>query len=168
MPSAVTAAHASSTWVALEHAGIRTWVIGGWGIDALVGRATRDHHDLDVFVLHDGVARLLDLVRSSGTDIHYLWEENRWVDERPTAFVTDLAGVELDVHTIATTDGGIDLLSEHAIELPPDALDAVGTIAGVRVRCATAAAQRIMHTGYELPEHHVRDLEALDRLGLSD
>ena len=35
---------------ALDAAGVRAWVEGGWGIDALVGRSTREHDDLDLAV----------------------------------------------------------------------------------------------------------------------
>ena len=31
----------------LASADIRVWVDGGWGVDALLGRQTRRHHDLD-------------------------------------------------------------------------------------------------------------------------
>ena len=34
----------------LEKAGIRIWLDGGWGVDALVGRETRAHSDLDAAV----------------------------------------------------------------------------------------------------------------------
>ncbi len=33
---------------ALDGVGCRYWLEGGWGIDALVGRPTRPHRDLDV------------------------------------------------------------------------------------------------------------------------
>ncbi len=36
------------TW--LETAGIPIWLDGGWGVDALVGRQTRPHDDLDVVI----------------------------------------------------------------------------------------------------------------------
>src|SRR4051794_21469752 len=32
----------------LEAAGVRCWLAGGWGVDALVGRQTRVHRDLDL------------------------------------------------------------------------------------------------------------------------
>jgi lincosamide nucleotidyltransferase A/C/D/E len=35
---------------ALAHAGCRAWVGGGWGVDALVGRPTRSHRDLDLAI----------------------------------------------------------------------------------------------------------------------
>jgi lincosamide nucleotidyltransferase A/C/D/E len=37
----------------LEAAGISFWLDGGWGVDALVGRETRPHSDLDLVVRLD-------------------------------------------------------------------------------------------------------------------
>jgi lincosamide nucleotidyltransferase A/C/D/E len=34
----------------LAAAGVRVWIGGGWGIDALVGEQTRSHDDLDLAV----------------------------------------------------------------------------------------------------------------------
>ncbi|MGI3781472.1 MAG: nucleotidyltransferase domain-containing protein, partial [Janthinobacterium lividum] len=34
----------------LREVGCRAWVAGGWGVDALVGRQTRPHRDLDLAV----------------------------------------------------------------------------------------------------------------------
>ena len=66
-------------------------------------------------------------------------EESRWVDggaERwPTAFVAaDAEGRELDV---------------HVIDIGPDG------------RCVSRETQLAMHTGYSLPDGHLRDLELL-------
>ena len=33
---------------ALERAGCRFWIAGGWGVDAIVGAWTREHRDLDL------------------------------------------------------------------------------------------------------------------------
>lgn len=34
----------------LRSAGCRVWIGGGWGVDALIGRQTRVHRDLDLAV----------------------------------------------------------------------------------------------------------------------
>src|SRR5215468_1002191 len=34
----------------LEAAQVQTWLDGGWGVDALLGRETRPHDDLDLVV----------------------------------------------------------------------------------------------------------------------
>ncbi len=35
----------------LERQGLSVWLDGGWGVDALAGRQTRPHDDLDVAIL---------------------------------------------------------------------------------------------------------------------
>ncbi len=35
---------------AFETAGLAFWIDGGWGVDALLGRQTRPHSDLDLAV----------------------------------------------------------------------------------------------------------------------
>ncbi len=45
-------------------------------------------------------------------------------------------------------------------------LACVGPIAGMPVRCISGQMQMQCHTGYTLPERHVRDLELL-RAGLA-
>ena len=34
----------------LDAAGVRVWLDGGWGVDALLGEQTRPHKDLDIVV----------------------------------------------------------------------------------------------------------------------
>ena len=157
----VSPERAASTWSMLEEEGIRSWVIGGWGIDALVGKLTRDHHDLDLFVLDEDLRAMLELSESADSSVRYLWSENRWHDGLPTAFVADIARVEVDVHVVALDGDATRVLSAHSIELPVGALSGSGRIAGQQVACATAEAQLVMHTGYDLPEKHLHDLELL-------
>lgn len=37
--------------------GVRVWVDGGWGVDALVGEETREHSDLDLALDRDDLDR---------------------------------------------------------------------------------------------------------------
>src|SRR6266536_3316854 len=41
----------------LERGGVVVWVDGGWGIDALLGRETRPHADLDLVIDRDQLPR---------------------------------------------------------------------------------------------------------------
>ena len=50
----------------LEQAGIPVWLDGGWGIDALLGRETRPHHDLDLIVRVSDVLKVLDVLQPAG------------------------------------------------------------------------------------------------------
>ena len=55
---------------ALDAAGVRHWVAGGWGVDALVGFQTRAHRDLDLTVDADHYDRCL----ASLADLGYIIE----------------------------------------------------------------------------------------------
>ena len=37
---------------AMAAAGVLWWLFGGWGLDARIGRVTRDHHDLEFWIHH--------------------------------------------------------------------------------------------------------------------
>ena len=150
----------------LAERGVRPWVIGGWGVDALIGGPTRIHHDLDVFVDVTELPALLTALPEIGMAIRSVWSENRWIGDEhlPSAFVADGPRGELDVHVVHSGPDGPVPLSASRVSLTRDALDAAGTIAGSPVRCATVEAQHLMHTGYELPEHHRADLERLRAL----
>ncbi len=96
----------------LETNSIPTWIIGGWGIDALLGEQTRRHKDLDILVMVDDVTRLVPLIGSTGYWFAYLWEENQFTHnsqgiETATAFVwRDDAEREIDVHAMRIDELG--------------------------------------------------------------
>jgi len=152
----------------LDH-GIPIWLVGGWGIDALLGEQTRPHKDLDVIMLLDDVVRMRELLGRDGYALQDLWSENRWaVDaqgvEIPTAFVLqDAAGREIDAHAMRLDDqgNGVPAWEGEGFVFTREGLAGVGTIAGVAVRCLSPGMQMACHTGYELPDKQVRDLERL-------
>ena len=154
---------------ALRAAGASAWVIGGWGVDALAGRRTRPHHDLDLFVAADHVDGTVEALARLGFVVRFVWSENRWTERGgrllPSAFVAvDAAGREVDVHTVEVVGRRVSSVSASTVTLPDGALDGVGTVDRVQVPCATAAAQRVMHTGYPLPDRQLADVALLVRL----
>lgn len=159
-----------------EAEGIEAWVMGGWGVDALLGRETREHHDVDLLVEVKGLERFRLQLAGRGYRFAYVWwEEVLWVRdaawrsplEEPTAFVyRNAGGDEVDVHVVRIDDAGaIEMLWRAPYAFTAEGLAGAGTIGGHPVRCLTAELQRRAHTGYELPEHHLRDLQLLDELG---
>src|SRR5256885_1277411 len=85
----------------LDPQGIPYWVMGGWGVDALLHRETRPHKDLDLLVALGDLPPLWNLLGERGFILQYVWRENRWLgeetDRQPTAFVVaDGQGRELD------------------------------------------------------------------------
>lgn len=150
---------------------IQVWLTGGWGIDALLGKQTRPHKDLDVIVLFDDLARLGELLSREGFSLKELWSENCWVSdaqgaETATAFVLhDPDGREIDVHAIRLNDqgNGIPVWDSEGFSFKKQDLAGEGKIAGLAVRCLTPETQVECHTGYELPDQQRGDLELLHK-----
>ncbi|WP_307802858.1 nucleotidyltransferase domain-containing protein [Cellulomonas fengjieae] len=143
---------------AFERAGIDVWVAGGWGIDALVGRQTRDHRDLDVLYRIEDDAPIRAVLTAAG----YVPETDWWpvrVELRGPSYV--------DIHPLAfapdgsATQSGLD---GTTFDYPASAFTR-GTIADRTVACLSAAQQRLFHSGYELREIDRHDLAALDGAG---
>jgi lincosamide nucleotidyltransferase A/C/D/E len=164
-----------SIYQRLLASGIQVWLTGGWGIDALLREQTRPHKDLDVIMLVDDIVRMRELLGRDGYDLKELWSENRWVvdvrgAETATGFVLqDSAGRELDVHAMHLDDRGNGFPAWEAEGLVFERQDLAGDgmIAGFAVRCLAPEMQMVCHTGYELPDAQLRDLELLHtRLGV--
>jgi len=148
---------------ALAAAGVRAWVAGGWGIDALVGEATRPHRDLDLAVPADQEAEAIATLGRLGFGIAD--------DQRPARLVLGTHdGRTVDVHPVAFDADGLGVqqgFDGQVFEYPPDAFGS-GLIEGREVPCLTAAQQVRFHLGYEPLDHDRRDMALLrDRLGIS-
>ena len=157
-----------------EDGGIPVWLMGGWGVDALVGRQTRPHHDIDLLVRATDLERLRVRLIQLGFDFRYVWDDEvRWVRdhawksplEQPTAFVYgDAEGREVDVHVfLEADDGSVEVLWNAPYDFSGEGWEGRGVIEGYEVRCLSREIQRRAHTGYTLPRHHVQDLQLLDQ-----
>ena len=165
----VGAEDAISIYQSLSYHGIQTWLVGGWGIDALLREQTRPHKDLDIIILVDDVVPMQDLLGRDGYALKELWSENAWVvdskgAEIPTAFVLhDAEGREVDAHAMYLDEqgNGIPAWECEGLVLSKDDLGGEGRIAGVAVRCISAERQVRAHTGYDLPSEQSREVELL-------
>lgn len=165
----MTAEDAIGIYQRLVNHDIQIWLVGGWGIDALLGEQTRPHKDLDIIMLVDDVGRMRELLSHDGYQFGYLWEENlHTVDARgvetATAFVLqDAEGREIDAHAVRldAEGNGIPAWDAEGRILKRQDLAGEGVIAGVTVPCFTAEMQMACHTGYELPDKQAHDLERL-------
>jgi lincosamide nucleotidyltransferase A/C/D/E len=147
----------------LHQAGIRVWLDGGWGIDALVGEQTRDHDDLDcVIALSDaGIAR--DTLATLGSIVS--------LDELPTRFVVrDQSDRRVDFHTVTFDAPGAatqQLQDGSMAPYPARGFSGFGHVAGVRIACLTAAVQFLHHLGYAPDEKDHHDMGLLaDHFGI--
>jgi lincosamide nucleotidyltransferase A/C/D/E len=167
----------------LEH-GVQLWIDGGWGIDALLGRQTRPHKDLDAIAAFDDLPAMTAVLSEGGFVLKEIWGESRPVRHEgrvllvgtgepggdvATAFVLkDARGRELDVHVMRLDELGHGIPVWDSIwSFPPDALEGHGVIAGSPVRCLSAATHMRTHTGYELQDKDRQDLRFLhERFGI--
>jgi lincosamide nucleotidyltransferase A/C/D/E len=152
-----------------EH-GIRIWLTGGWGIDALLGEQTRPHKDLDVVMLLEDVVRMCALLECDGYGLKEVWSENRQAIDAQgvktaTAFVlADGQGCEIDIHALVLDEQGKGIPAWDNAEgfiFRKEGLEGKGIIAGYSVKCISHEMQVLCHTGYEVPEKQLQDLELL-------
>ncbi len=144
---------------ALDAAGCPAWIAGGWGVDALVGRQTRPHRDLDVLVEASRLDATLALLGARGYVVETDWLPVRVELHRP-------GGGRIDVHpAVFAADGSARQagLDGTWFDYPADCF-VHGVIGGVRVRCLSREQQVTFHTGYEPRDVDRHDLERLAQL----
>jgi lincosamide nucleotidyltransferase A/C/D/E len=142
-------------------AGLDVWVDGGWGVDALVGRQTRTHGDLDLGVARPELDRVVEVLGGLGYDI----TDARYL--QVTVQLTDMEGHRIDLHpSTPVASGGTEQLdfggNTYFIAPPAD-----GSIRGQPVRCMPVTAQRRSHQGYELRPQDLHDMQLLDAIDLN-
>jgi len=124
----------------LDAAGVTWWLDGGWGVDALLGRQTRAHHDIDFAVLAKGLPRLA-AVFGEFRRIN----EDHW----PSAYVLrDDRGRELDFHPLeldAEGNGWQPQADGSRALWPRTALAAIGRIGEREVPCTSPEFQVEAH-----------------------
>lgn len=157
-----------AVWTVLEALGangIRTWVGGGWGVDALVGRVTRPHRDLDLAV---DAERLDDAVRVLGR-LGYA-PETDWLPVRlelaAPGVGEEIARVDLHPVRLAKDGSGRQAGPDGGHFTYPAGDWAVGWLDGRVVPCISARLQRVFHEGYEPSTRDRQDLAQLDEVGV--
>lgn len=117
----------------LENAGVYIWIDGGWAIDAVLGRETRAHSDLDIAIEDRAVSALRRHLAQRG------FQEAPRADTRWNFLLSDDAGRHVDVHVVVLDDRkGVQGEAVDGIRYPAGSLSGAGVIAGVAVRCVRA------------------------------
>lgn len=141
-----------------DAAGVRLWLDGGWGVDALLGRQTRPHGDLDVAL----EARHLDPLQLAlhGAGFAPVGEDGA------TAWNFLLArpgGPVVDLHVIVLDSDGNGVLGpvEAGSVYPAAALTGRGRAGGREVDCISAEWAVRFHDAYSGDADDRADVRAL-------
>ena len=135
---------------ALQRAGVRCWISGGWGVDALAGKQTRVHRDLDLVVEDRGMDRAVEALAGLGYFEWYRSDSEVPMFSRVVLHDHELAGRTIDLHPLR--------LSGTHMEF------ATGEIAGHEVPCLSADLQVKTHSNYRKRWRDRSDLAVLRKL----
>ncbi|SDS25565.1 nucleotidyltransferase domain-containing protein [Microlunatus soli] len=159
MKQQMTAEDVLGVLAVLQQADTEVWVGGGWGIDALIGRQTRPHRDLDLMHRAGQEQTVVGTLAAVGFV--------QTLDWRPVRFVlTDGRDRELDLHPLRFAADGSAVQSSPDPERPfeyPASCFVTGRIAGSPVGCLSAEQQVYFHRGYEPADHDRHDMAELRR-----
>jgi lincosamide nucleotidyltransferase A/C/D/E len=141
---------------ALDTVGCRYWLEGGWGVDALVGRQTRPHRNLDVDFDAAYEAQALAVLQQTGYVVETDWRPNRVELVAPARGRVDMHPLVLDEDGSArqaALGGGYHRFDRSWFT--------VGELGGRSVPCVNVEAQRLLREGYEHRAVDRHDLELL-------
>lgn len=143
----------------MERTGIRYWLDGGWGVDVLVGRQTREHRDVDINFDSGHTKELLKELKDYGYEIVTDWSPARVELYHPRLSY-------IDIHPFVINDDGT--AKQVALEGGWYEFDAdffgQAAFEGRTVPCISAKGQKIFHTGYDLREVDRHDIANIDAL----
>jgi lincosamide nucleotidyltransferase A/C/D/E len=145
-------------YTALARNGIPIWIDGGWGVDALLERQTRNHSDLDIAVALEFVAALRALLEALGFSELPGGDASEW-----NFVLTDAMSGRIDVHVVVFDAFGNGILGPAKLGqmYPAGALAGTGRIGGTVVQCVTPAFVLKFKSSYAPREIDRQDVRAL-------
>lgn len=151
---------------AVQGAGVACLVAGGWGVDALLGRQTRRHDDLDLLVerFPDDLPAARAALEPLGFRYRRTERADFWMPER--CILEDgrrRHRIDLVSMDWPRLQAALDAGRDRPVTLP-DAARAAGLVGGAPVACLSAGVQRLLHpdVAWRPVDHH--DMALLDAL----
>lgn len=142
----------------IESTGIRYWLDGGWGVDVLAGKQTREHRDVDIDFDSQYTEKMLQLLKEKGYEIVTDWSPVRvelhhpqfgYIDIHPFVLFSDGTAKQADL------EGGW-------YEFEADFFGSA-VFNGRKIPCISVKGQKVFHTGYELREVDKHDIKILEK-----
>lgn len=124
------------------------------GIDALLGKQTRPHKDLDIAVNHKDESKLRSVLTSLGYN-------NKKKQENTTDWnfvLSNKDGKEIDVHVFAFDADGKNV---YGIAYPKESLTGRGIINNQSVNCIAPERVVKFHESFKPSKKHIKDIKAL-------
>jgi lincosamide nucleotidyltransferase A/C/D/E len=143
----------------LDEASIDVWLDGGWGVDALLGRQTRPHRDVDIIVSVSNVPKLRDILGRRGFAVKDGTPPNSFV-------LSNEQGLAVDVHAVVFDNDGNGVYTMQSGKdwiYPAEGFGGRGTVEGRSVACLSATTQVLCHAhGYTPIDKDFGDMELLE------
>jgi lincosamide nucleotidyltransferase A/C/D/E len=143
----------------LENANIKYWIDGGWGVDILAGKQTRNHRDIDVNFDAQHTEKLLNLLFEYGYKIDTDWKPVR------IELYSEKYGY-LDIHPFILNEDGTSKqadLEGGFYEFEKDFFSNA-IFEGKTIPCIYLKGQKIFHSGYELRDKDKQDIAVLESI----
>ena len=143
-----------------DELGIKVWIDGGWGVDALLGECTREHQDLDIIISWEDSAILTEALCARG------FVDVPTDDRKDRNFVMGhRSHGRIDFHVVELIEDGGAIYGPGEINwvITESELSAVGFIGERQVRCLSVDYQVRSHSGYVLQDTDFADLRALQK-----
>lgn len=143
----------------MEDLDIIYWLDGGWGVDALAGKQTRAHRDIDIDFDSRHTDRLLSALFAAGYQIEVDWRpvrielchpERGYLDIHPFILAEDGTAKQADL------EGGWYVFEAGYFGRT--------VFAGRNIPCISAEGQKVFHTGYEPREVDMHDMKIIERI----
>jgi len=153
----------------LEAAGVLYWLAGGWGVDALLGRQTRPHRDLDIIIdeFESNEPRARHALEAIGFrhvkfDMGGIWMPLRSTLDDDSGHKVELVGIDwtrlMSAIGSGARDGGTVAESDDRV----GEVFTEGTVNGRKIPCLSAQVQRLFHTGFHLEPGGRHNVDLLD------
>ena len=142
---------------ALDQIGVAIWIDGGWAVDAVVGRQTRSHNDLDVAVEAKVLPKMQQFLAERGYRQSGSRDASRW-----NFVLEDGEGRRIDVHAVVLDEHrGVWADPVDGVAYPAGSLTGEGLIGGATVRCVSAEFLLQFKTSYPPRAIDRQDVAAL-------